>query len=131
MRTGRTLRARIGLAILVAFVLYRTISSIVETGIVKPDEFGSDRFSTYQARFECLRDTLRYHPFAGYTDDGGWFQAQYALAPTILVHGYDQAVVVANFNKDSSESRSRAEAELLLLRDCLNGVRLYRGTSGQ
>ena len=129
MRTGRNLLARIGLVILVAFVLYRTVSSIVETGIVRLDDFGSDQFAIYQTRFDCLKDTLRHHPISGYTDDSGWFKAQYALAPTILVQGYDQAVVVANFNQDSSENRSRAEAELLLLHDCLNGVRLYQGRS--
>ncbi len=131
MRIGRTLRARIGLWLLVVFVLYQTVSSIRETGIVVPEDFGSGRFSVYQTRFNCLKDTLRYHPVAGYTDDGGWFQAQYALAPTILTQGFEQEVVVANFSHDSSENRSRAETQLHLLYDCRNGVRLYRGTTGR
>lgn len=131
MRIDRTLGAHIGLALLTVFVLYQTVSSVRETGIVKLESFGRDQFSLSLTRFECLRDTLKYHPVAGYTDDGGWFQAQYSLAPTVLTQGYEQDVVVANFNQDSSENRTRAEAELQLLHDCSNGVRLYRGKPGQ
>ena len=131
MRIGRTLRTRIGLGLLVIFGLYQIVSAVRETGIVKLEDFGNDSFSNYQTRFECLKDTLKHHPIAGYTDNVGWFQAQYALAPTILVQGYEQAVVVANFNEDSSENRTRAETKLLLLHDCQNGVRLYRGVSDQ
>ena len=96
-----------------------------------PPKIDSDEVSTYTARFDELRDTLQYYRVAGYRDDGqnaaGWFLAQYSLAPTVLVQGADQPVVVANFHSAESAQRGWVEDSLQLIRDYGQGVALYRG----
>ncbi len=129
MKLNRTFRAQLGLVLLLLFVGYNIVSMMRQTGLQGPTDQATEKFSVYLTRFECLRDTLQYHPFAGYVDDGGWFQAQYALAPTVIAQGFEFPVVVGNFSEDSSANKTRAENELELLIDCGHGVRLYRGSN--
>lgn len=128
---SRSTRLTIALALLAAVALYRVVITAREIGTVSPSHVGNDDISQYIARFDPIRDTVNLFRKVGYVDDAayyaGWFQAQYALAPTVLVQGIDQPLVVANFHNDTSENKAMVERELELLCDCGNGVRLYRG----
>jgi len=121
----------VGLAIVFGLALYNLLAGIKSQGLQIPGDLESDATSIYLHRFDSLRDPLKDCRIAGYIDDGqhsaGWFLAQYALAPTILAQGAQHSLVVANFHVDSSKERTWAEDSLTLLRDCGNGVRLYRG----
>lgn len=117
--------------LLAVVALYHVVTTAREVGVVSPSHVGNDNISRYLERFDSIRDTVNMFRQVGYVDDAayyaGWFQAQYALAPTVLVQGVDEPLVVANFHKDTSDNRTMVERDLELLRDCGNGVRLYRG----
>jgi hypothetical protein len=129
--SGRTNRLTVALLLVAAVSLYNVWTTARQIGVVSPAHVGRDDISIYLHRFDSIRDTVNLFRKVGYVDDAayyaGWFQAQYALAPTILVQGTEQPLVVANFHKDTSENRRMVERDLELLRDCGNGVRLYRG----
>ena len=133
MKITRAHRQSLGLVLLAFFALYNLASLIREIGILSPSEVDNDKMTEYLHRFDSMRDTVKHYEVVGYVDDAaysaGWFQAQYALAPTILVQGTDREIVVVNLHVDSSEARTTVERELQLIRDYGGGVRLYRGRS--
>jgi len=130
---SRVVRSWVGLAIVFGLALYNLLAGIKTQGLHTPGDLESDGTSIYLHRFDNLRDPLQDCRIAGYIDDGqhsaGWFLAQYALAPTILAQGARYPLVVANFHADSSKEKTWVEDSLTLLRDCGNGVRLYRGVA--
>jgi hypothetical protein len=123
--------------IIAAMLLVSALAAYNLLGVVSwdrlrhPNDLDTDETSTYIRRFDELRDTLRFYRVAGYRDDGqnpaGWFLAQYALAPTVLVQGAQQPVVVANFHSEESPEKKWVEENLDLIRDYGNRVRLYKG----
>jgi|GEM_PF-3305392 len=127
----RSTRCTLALLLLTAIAFYNAVTIARSIGTAPPSQVGRDDISRYLERFESIQDTVNRFRQVGYVDDAayyaGWFQAQYALAPTILVQGMDEVLVVANFHRDTSENKRLVESELVLLRDCGNGVRLYRG----
>ena len=117
--------------LLSALATYNLLGVVSWNRLRHPNDPGTDEISTYIRRFDELRDTLRFYRVAGYRDDGqnpgGWFLAQYALAPTVLVQGAQQPVVVANFHSDTSTMKQWVEDSLPLIQDFGQGVRLYEG----
>lgn len=124
-------RSWLGIVIVTVLAVHNLLGIFSWNDLRYPRILDSDEVSTYTRRFDELRDTLQYYRVAGYRDDGqyaaGWFLAQYSLAPTVLVQGADQAVVVANFHSDESPQRRWVEDSLELIRDYDHGVALYRG----
>jgi len=128
---NRKIRHTVSTILIAAIAIYNVIDTARKIDIAAPSHIGRDNVSVYVQRFDSIRDTVNLFREIGYVDDAafnaGWFQAQYALAPTILVQGIEQVLVVANFHRDTSENKSMVERELELLYDYGNGVRLYRG----
>jgi hypothetical protein len=90
--------------------------------------------SKYEQRFAQCRKSLPATGTVGYisdtTDpfnrDKRWYLAQYALAPLVLKRETSYPVVLGNF--ESSESGLKnIPHHLALLRDCGNGVMVFRG----
>jgi hypothetical protein len=124
-------RVMAGILLVLALAVYNILGLVSWSRLGSPTRLDTDEVSAYIKRFEELRDTLRFYRVAGYRDDGqyaaGWFLAQYSLAPTVLVQGAQQPVVVANFHSDSSPEKIWVEDSLRLIHDYGQRVRLYEG----
>ena len=120
-----------GVLLVSALAVFNLLGVISWDRLCSPTRLDTDDVSTYIRRFDELRDTLQFYRVAGYRDDGqhpaGWFLAQYALAPTILVQGAQQPVVVTNFHSDSSPEKIWVEDSLRLIHDYGQWVRLFEG----
>jgi hypothetical protein len=90
-------------------------------------ELGSDR------RFAALRAALPQQGTIGYignfNEPAGYYLAQYALAPLVVDHSSNHALVVGNFSW--SQPQDMAPDHLRLLRDFGNGVLLYANKDAQ
>lgn len=128
-------RIRIATTLLILFaimtnvhLLYKTLARGLEIGITDP-------ISRFEKRFEKIRPLLPSHGVVGYLGDErddehesgrSFYLTQYALAPTIVIRSTSADFVVVNL-RDAAESVVPAAMEgWVLLRDCSNGVRLYR-----
>jgi len=120
-----------GILLVSALAAYNLLGVVSWNRLRHPSDLDTNEISTYIRRFDELRDTLRFYRVAGYRDDGqdpaGWFLAQYALAPTVLVQGAEPSVVVANFHSDTSTMKQWVEDNLRLVQDFGQRVRLYEG----
>jgi hypothetical protein len=81
-------------------------------------------------RYAGLDDVLPPHDVIGYLDDGGcdnpvqgYYQTQYALAPRLLVEDVSRPLLLVNGRPDRPPA---LPADLVLVRDLGNGVRVYR-----
>ncbi|MEW5796431.1 MAG: hypothetical protein AB1772_08720 [Candidatus Zixiibacteriota bacterium] len=126
-------RALAGVALVTGLAVYNLPGVVTWPALRFPGRIKPDDITTYTARFDALRDTLQFHRVAGYRDDGqhggGWFLAQYELAPTVLVQGAEQPLVVGNFHSDDSPELHWVRENLRLICDYGKGVSLYSGVS--
>ena len=93
-----------------------------------PNEFMARR----DQRFDLLRDALPKRGTVGYvTDAASWvdgearlMQAQFGLAPLILVSGADHALVVGEFSDPAAAARNR-DPKLTVVRDLGDGLAVF------
>lgn len=84
--------------------------------------------SQYERRFDGLRKSLPASGVVGYLGDENsyglpnYFLTQYALAPLIVDHSPDHAVVVGNFVSSSLSSVRNRPLDLIVVQDFGDGV---------
>ena len=84
--------------------------------------------SQYERRFDGLRKSLPASGVVGYLGDENsyglpnYFLAQYALAPLIVDHSPDHALVVGNFVSSSLSSVRNRPPDLIVVQDFGDGV---------
>jgi hypothetical protein len=90
-----------------------------------------DATTLYAQRFEELRKFLPPHGVVGYVsdepgDEGAWsyYQAQYALSPTIVARTSERQTVVGNFRDPNAIQKILREEHLTAAKDFGNGVLL-------
>lgn len=128
-------RIRIATTLLILFaittnvhLLYKTLSHGLDIGMADP-------ISRFEKRFEKIKPLLPSHGVVGYLGDErddehesgrSFYLTQYALAPTIVLRTTNADFVVVNLRDDAESAVPAAMDGWVLLRDCFNGVRLYR-----
>ena len=84
-------------------------------------------------RFAALRAALPQHGILGYIGNSGdpadYYLAQYALAPLVVEHSPNHALVVGNFT--GSQPRDMSPNHLQLVKDFGNGVLLFANKDAQ
>lgn len=122
----RTPRITIGTSIFIFCCLLSTIRILSESpspSHLRDDsiELRSDR------RFAALRAALPQQGILGYignsNDPADYYLAQYALAPLVVDHSPNHALVVCNLT--ASEAQDMSPNHLQLLKDFGNGVLLF------
>ena len=135
MRFDYRTRASVMVGIIVLLTLASSMIHFVKGALSRPVPDQVDEMVVNEARFVGVKDTLPELAVVGYLDEQPddpkrLIQAQYALAPLIIVRGVAAEFVLGNF-RDSASAREAARTEgLALLEDFGNGVALYRRPSG-
>lgn len=140
-RWAVTARPIVGLILLLLVSLFSTIK------VAKPAEhFGArffgiteivpDNVTLNGSRFSALRAVLPHHGTVGYITDHtlGYSDeivaaVQYALAPVLVLRDRNYPLVVGNITQPRTDIQELLrENNLLLLKDCGEGVLLLAGT---
>ncbi len=135
-------RIRLAILLLVLFSLLSSGQLLREARRLKPLPAGQDEISLYERRFNSLREVLPKRGIVCYVSDqqtepGGtsadrtrdFYLSQYALSPLIVISGAECKLLVVNRTKPGHGMlipNPLLGDEYLLVRDCGNGIMLFR-----
>ncbi len=128
-RLARAVKAG-AMVLLVGSALQVNLVNLVHVYRVQPGP--NDFMIRRDQRFELLRDALPKRGMVGYISDAATEddhetrrkQAQFALAPLIVVSGADQPLVVGEFTDPAAVARGR-DLNLTVVRDLGDGLVLF------
>ena len=113
-------------------LLYRQVKSFDISTV------GKDRISLKDKQYEELRKILPSYGVVGYISDWSpsyesfkasteYTATQYCLAPVVVENTHERELVVGNFRSGGSIARRASPRKLVLVKDFINGIILYRG----
>ena len=132
------LRAQVGIALLVLFVLATNFVLVKDTHRRFQESKDQDQVELYQMRFAELRRVLKLGGVVGYISDetpeskgylGNFYLTQYALVPVIVTMQTERQWVVGNFWKTGKVPAMAPNRRLYLWKDFGGGVALFQSKS--
>lgn len=96
--------------------------------------FGADFVSTRDRRLQQIKPFLAGQNVVGYIDDRrldvetlrDYYLTQYSLTPMAVQGGLKYEIVIGNFTKSTPDFRMLNQQNLILLKDCGNGLLLLK-----
>jgi hypothetical protein len=132
------LRIKVGLSILVLFVLATNIVLVQDANRRFGETKDKDQVTLNEKRFAELRQAMKAGGVVGYISDtapeskgyrGNFYLTQYALVPVIVTMQTDRQWVVGNFWKTGKVPTVAPSGRLNLWKDFRNGVALFQSKS--
>ncbi|MBL7070634.1 MAG: hypothetical protein ISS26_00470 [Candidatus Omnitrophica bacterium] len=135
----RKIEAGIKVALLIIFVIAVNAAFLIKDFSFSKYSIGRDVVTSYDRRYEAMRDSLPDSGAVGYITDKEpeelfsdsyavqrFFLTKYALSPLIVVNGIDKEYVVGDFQGGTPQKEEYDKWGLSMVRDFGKGAILFK-----